>query len=214
MQTFECEAVLFDLDGTLIDSIRVVDRAWARWAVRMGMDPEYVVPRIHGRRAIDSIRMLAPDCNVEEEDAWLRYAEAEDTDGIVFNPGAEAFVGSINPDRWSIVTSGAKVVATARLGAVGLRPKFAVYADDVERGKPNPDPFLLAAKRLGFAPQDCLVFEDVAAGVQAAHAGGMKAIAVTGGAERPELAAADARIPHFLNVSVQETGSSLVVQIG
>ncbi len=105
--TFRCQAILFDLDGTLIDSIAAVDRAWSHWAVRHGLDPAVIVPQIHGRRAIDSMRLLAPHLDVEAEDIWLRSIEATDTEGIVPIAGALEFVASIPRHRWAVVTSGA-----------------------------------------------------------------------------------------------------------
>jgi sugar-phosphatase len=178
------------------------------------MDPVVVVPQIHGRRALDSIMLLAPHLDIEAENIWLREAEASDTDGVVPIEGAMEFVASLPAERWSIVTSGAKVVATARLGAVGLEPFCAVYADDVERGKPHPDPYLLAAKKLGFVPEACVVFEDVAAGVAAGHAAGMKVIAVTSGADRPDLQKADMLIPNFNRVRINVEEDEMVIEIG
>lgn len=188
-----CKAILFDLDGTLIDSIAAVDRAWGRWAVRHGLDPTVVVPQIHGRRAIDSLRLLAPDPNIDlvAEGLWLEGIEAADTEGVIEIPGALTFIESIPRTHWSVVTSGTSPVALARMKAVGLTPLHAVYGEDVENGKPSPDPYLLAAGRLQLNPSDCLVFEDTVAGVRSGKAAGMKVVAVTGGKDRPELHIAD-----------------------
>lgn len=196
---FDCQAILFDLDGTLVDSIAAVDRAWAKWALRHNLDPKVVVPQIHGRRAIDSLRLLIshPSIDIQQEFAWLEEVEAADTEGVVLIKGALDFVQSVPNDRWSIVTSGTSPVARARMGAVGLTPVNAVFGEDVPNGKPSPDPYLLAAARMGVNPQDCVVFEDTVAGVRSGKAAGMRVIAITAGAYRPDLEIADLVVPDY-----------------
>ncbi len=212
--TFQCKAILFDLDGTLVDSIAAVDRAWAKWALRHNLDPSVVVPQIHGRRAIDSLRLLAPDPNIDFdiEQAWLENVEASDTEGVVPIAGAMEFVASVPLHQWSVVTSGASPVANARMKAVGLEPLHAVYGEDVEKGKPHPDPYLLAAERLGLDPSDCLVFEDTAAGVRAGQSAGMKVIAITIGANRPDLLSAEAVIADYTTLVIQRDKDELLVK--
>lgn len=194
------------MDGTLIDSIAAVDRAWGRWALRHGLDPAVVVPQIHGRRAVDSLRLLSPDptIDIEAESAWLEGIEAADTEGVVEIPGALQFIASIPKTHWSIVTSGTSPVAIARMNAVGLTPLHAVYGEDVENGKPSPDPYLMAAQRLQLNPSDCLVFEDTVAGVRSGKAAGMKVVAVTAGNDRPELHIADRVIADYRLVTVTQ----------
>lgn len=177
--TLRAKGLLLDLDGTLIDSLPAVDRAWATFARKHNLEPEYVLARIHGRRSIDSIRELLPHVEAESEDAYIRHLETTDTTGVRALPGAKALLEALPHDRWCIVTSGTSDVAKARMAAAGLPlPKFAVYGEDVERGKPAPDPFLLGAQRLGLAPEECVGFEDTDAGLASVSASGARAVAV------------------------------------
>lgn len=165
--------VLFDLDGTLIDSIAVVDRAWAAWARKVGLDPAAVLPRIHGRRSLDSVRDLAPHLDAEQEDAWLQRYETENTEGVGLLPGALALLSAVQGIPWGIVTSGTSNVALARMAAAGIPvPSVCVFGEEVPNGKPEPDPFRLGCERLRLLPGQVLAFEDTAAGVQSALAAG------------------------------------------
>ena len=188
-------AVLFDLDGVLIDSEPAVIRAWTAWAERHGLDPARVLDEIHGRRAGDSIRVLAPaGVDVDAEAAWLERREVEDTEGVVAMAGARELLDGGAAWSRAVVTSGTYAIATARLRAAGLTPPpVLVTAGDVARGKPAPDPYLAGAERLGVEPGRCVVVEDAPAGVSAGKAAGMTVLAVltTHGAER--LQEADAR---------------------
>lgn len=177
--TIQAKGLLFDLDGTLIDSLPAVDRAWRGFAVRHGLSPEDVLARIHGRRSIDSIRALVPHVDPDAEDAWIRNVEATDTAGVLALPGALALLETLPKDRWCVVTSGTSDVARARMAAVGLPlPKFAVYGEDVKRGKPDPEPFATGARLLGLDPVDCVGFEDTDAGLASIVAAGARPIAV------------------------------------
>lgn len=197
-------ALLFDLDGTLIDSLPAVDRAWGAWAERHGMSADWLIPQIHGRRSIDSIRAIRPDLDAESEDAWLRHRESTDTEGVTALPGATAFIAQLAGLPYAFVTSGTKDVATARLTAVGITvPTVAVYGDDVASGKPAPDPYLLAAERLGIDPADCLVFEDTPAGVTSGKSAGMRVVGIATWKSVEELAEADAVIANFQGGEVE-----------
>jgi mannitol-1-/sugar-/sorbitol-6-phosphatase len=176
---FSCRALLCDLDGTLIHSLAAVDRAWAKWSRQNDLAPEDILPFIHGRRSLDSIRVLAPHLDAEKEDLALRQIESTDTDGVEVIAGAAAFLASLPRDGWAIVTSGTRDVASARLRATGLPvPDVFVCGDDVSQGKPFPEPYEKAAKQLGLLPSDCVVLEDTLAGIQAGSSAGMRVLGV------------------------------------
>lgn len=165
-------AFLFDMDGTLINSIASAERVWGDWARRHGLDVASFLPTIHGVRAIETISNLAlPGVDAAHEADLLLKAEAADLDGIVPIPGAVAFLNALPADSWAIVTSAPRSLALARMEVAGIPvPTILVAAEDVSRGKPAPDCFQLGAKRLGFDARDCLVFEDAPAGIAAAEA--------------------------------------------
>jgi sugar-phosphatase len=181
------DAFLFDMDGTLITSVAAAERVWAAWGRRHGLDLEAFIPTIHGVRAIDTIRKQnLPDIDLEAEVAWVTRGEIEDTDEVTEIPGAIDFVAALPADRWAMVTSASPELAAARLKAAGLTPPaIVVTAHDVERGKPEPAGFRLAAARLGFAVEDCLVFEDAPAGIAAAEAAPADVIVITAAHQHP-----------------------------
>jgi sugar-phosphatase len=174
-------AFLFDMDGTLLTSIRSAERVWSAWALRHGLDVTTFLPTLHGKRAHDTIRQLnVPGLDPMAEAAWITAAEIEDVADIEAIAGAADFLASLPVERWGIVTSAPRKLAEARLAAAGLPShRLLVASEDVEHGKPAPDPFLLGARTLGVAPADCLVFEDTLAGLQSAEAAGMESIVVT-----------------------------------
>lgn len=174
-------ALLFDMDGTIVNSIAAAERVWVAWAERHGLDVEAFMPTIHGVRGIETITRLAlPGVDPAAEAEAILLAEMEDVDGVEAIEGAAVFLASLPPDRWAIVTSSPRRLALRRLAAAGLPvPSVLVTAEDVERGKPAPDCFLLAADRLGQRIEDCLVFEDAPAGIQAAEAAGAAVMVVT-----------------------------------
>ena len=174
-------ALLFDMDGTIVNSIAAAERVWIAWAERHGLDVEAFMPTIHGVRGIETITRLGlPGVDPAAEAEAILLAEMEDVDGVEAIEGAAVFLASLPPDRWAIVTSSPRRLALRRLAAAGLPvPAVLVTAEDVERGKPAPDCFLLAAQRLGQRIEDCLVFEDAPAGIQAAEAAGAAVAVVT-----------------------------------
>lgn len=167
-------AFLFDMDGTLLDSSAVVDRVWLRWAEMHGIDPQALLAALHGVRAEDTVRKFAGSAlDVARETDWILQAELNDVEGVVPLEGVGAFISRLQPDEWAVVTSATLALATVRLRAVNLPlPRVLITAEDVQRGKPDPEGFLLAAQRLGVPASECLVFEDSPAGVQAAKAAG------------------------------------------
>lgn len=193
----QCKGFLFDLDGTLVDSLPVVERSWCHWADRHGIDHQDVLNFIHGKQAITSLRHFMAGRTEEEiqaEFTWLEQIEATDTEGIAALPGARKLLEHLNKARipWAIVTSGSIPVAHARHKAAGLpTPEVFITAERVTRGKPEPDAFLLGAELLGLAPKDCVVVEDAAAGVLAGLNAGSHVIAVNVPADSPRLSEAD-----------------------
>jgi len=174
-------AFLFDMDGTLLDSSVVIERAWRRWCARHAIDAEALIAVCHGVRAKDTIRRFAtPGMDVDAEAAWLNAAELEDVDGVMAIDGIHALIEGLAPDDWAIVTSAPRNLAEVRVRAIGLpEPAVFITAEDVTQGKPDPQGFRLAAERLGAAIEDCLVFEDSPAGVAAGKAAGA-AVAIVG----------------------------------
>jgi len=209
--------ILFDLDGTLIDSLPAVERAWTLWAHRVQLEPSLVLRQIHGRRSLDSVRALAPDRDPLVEDAWLRAQESTDTEGVRMLPGAADLIATLYDAKWAVVTSGTRDVATARLQATGIpiRPSN-VYGDDVERGKPDPQPFALGAKRLGLTPSSCLVLEDTASGIRSASDAGCFTVGIAHEAhDVSKLMGSGARcvIRSLRDLRVVQSGEALHVSI-
>ncbi|MGP6428734.1 HAD family hydrolase [Pseudomonas paraglycinae] len=174
-------AFLFDMDGTVLNSIAAAERIWSAWAVRHGVNVETFLPTIHGVRAIDTItRLNLPGVDAEAQAAFITEAEIEDVEGIVEIPGAAAFLKSLPADRWAMVTSAPRDLALRRMAAAGIpEPAVMITAEDVTAGKPDPAGYRLAAKRLGLEPADCLIFEDATVGIQAAEAAGAPLMIIT-----------------------------------
>jgi len=174
-------AFLFDMDGTLLNSIIAAERVWTIWAQRHDLDVAAFLPTIHGVRSVDTIRRLnLPGLDPVLEAEGISRAEIEDVEGVVSIEGAARLLASLPAERWAIVTSAPRALAEARLKAAGLElPVNLITAEDVSQGKPAPDCFLLAAKRLGVDIKDCLVFEDAPAGIAAAEAAGASVMVIT-----------------------------------
>jgi sugar-phosphatase len=207
MTKFPCAAILFDLDGVLVDSTGSVDRQWRAWAREQGIDEESVIAIAHGVRSIEVIRAVAPQLDVIAEARKLESREAADPD-IAVMPGAIELVRSIPEDRWCVVTSGTRELASARLQRAGIpRPKVMVAADDVVNGKPHPEPYLKGAELLGVNAAESLVIEDAPAGIRSAHAGGMKVIALASTYPASALGEADFVISRLMEIRVGLDGT-------
>ncbi|AMQ83653.1 HAD-IA family hydrolase [Pseudomonas glycinae] len=196
-------AFLFDMDGTVLNSIAAAERIWSAWAVRHGVNVETFLPTIHGVRAIDTItRLNLPGVDAEAQAAFITKAEIEDVEGIVEIPGAAAFLKSLPADRWAMVTSAPRDLALRRMAAAGIpEPAVMVTAEDVTAGKPDPAGYRLAARRLGLEPADCLIFEDATVGIEAAEAAGAPLMIITTTHQHP-LETAHATIASYRDIAL------------
>jgi sugar-phosphatase len=201
MLLITCQAVLFDLDGVLVDSTPCVTRVWTQWALHRGLHPDYVAHVAHGQRAIETVRSVAPHLDAEREFRIIEQMELNETDGLRLLPGAKNLLSLIPPDRYTIVTSGTRRLATKRLQAVDLAvPANMISADEVSRGKPHPEPYLAGAAALGFPASACLVFEDAPSGIRSAQAAGAQVVAIATTYEPKELLGAGLTIASLAGV--------------
>lgn len=204
VRTFECEAILFDLDGVLVDSSAVVVRTWRDWAKEKGLDAERILEVAHGRRTAEVVRLFAPDLDADVEARELERIEVEDLESVLEIEGARELLSSLPPDGWTVVTSGTRALASSRMEHVGLPlPERFVSADDVENGKPHPEAYLKGAEVLGARPEECVVVEDAPSGVSSAKSAGMRVIAVATTYGQSDLGEADAIVAS--PVSIQAT---------
>jgi sugar-phosphatase len=188
-----CRALLFDMDGVLVDSTPAVARVWTAWANKFGFDPSEVVRRAHGRPSIATIRELLPDGDHHAEDQEIEKAEIEDVGDIISLPGAARLLDALPDTHYAVVTSATHALALVRLRAAGFRiPKHLVTATDIQRGKPDPEPYLRGAQSLGLPSADCIVIEDAPAGIQSGKAAGSRVIALRTTAKDPVLREAGA----------------------
>ena len=188
MIQLQSAALLFDLDGVLINSTPAVARVWRRWAAEHGFDPDEVVAKAHGRPSITTVREYLVHADHEAENREVERREIEDLEGVIPLPGALHLLSSLPEDRWTIVTSCTRPLAEVRIRAAGLPvPKNLITSNDIAHGKPHPDPYLKAASLLGFVAADCVVLEDVPAGIRAGRAAGAQVIAFTTTVQKSEL---------------------------
>jgi sugar-phosphatase len=207
MSVFACAAILFDLDGVLVDSTRSVERHWRLWASEHNVDPEKLLEVAHGRRTSETIQLVAPHLNVQSEVDRVETREAADSEGVTVMPGARELVTSIPDARWGIVTSGTRWLATARLRLAGIpMPSVLVTAEDVTNGKPSPEPYQKGARLLGFDPQTCVVIEDAPAGVEAGRAAGAQVIALANTYPASDLHLAHAIVASLAEIRVKANG--------
>lgn len=218
MTELECDAVLFDLDGVLVDSATCIERHWRRWAAQHHLDSDEIIRFAHGRPTVETIRLVAPHLPAEAEAARLDADEAVDTDGVLAVQGAAQLVRSLPPNAWAIASSGTRNTALSRLRHTGVPlPSVLITADDVEHGKPNPEAYLLAAAKLDVTPEKCLVVEDAPTGIRSAHAAGMRAIALGTTHPQAELAEADVRAARLTDIQISASdmrpGGRLTVRV-
>jgi sugar-phosphatase len=213
MPSFPCSAILFDLDGVLLDSTRVVTQQYTRWARENGLDPVQVIEAAHGVRTMEVVRRVAPHLDAEAETRKIEEREAAASEVIVM-PGAVDLVSSIPRDRWCVVTSGSRYLATTRMRRFGVpMPDVLVTADDVKRGKPDPEPYLKGAQLLRVNPAECVAVEDAPAGIRSAHAAGMKVISLPSTYSEGDLYEADAIVAGLRKIKVSLDGESGVLAV-
>ncbi|MET8009698.1 HAD-IA family hydrolase [Streptomyces sp. NPDC005271] len=209
------DALLFDNDGTLVSSMESVLRCWTQWAGEHGIPAEvFAEVELHGRPANDIIGDLLPADRVARARARIDELEVEDVPGgVKLLPGTAELLESLPAERWAVVTSANRRLAEARLAEVDIRPRTLITADDITRGKPDPEPFLLAAERLGVDPARCVVFEDAPAGLAAARAAGMRTVALTTTMSRDELVA-DVVVEDLSAVSARAVDGGVEITAG
>ncbi len=179
-EAYEAKALLFDMDGTLVDSTPVVERTWYRFAKRHALDPQAILANSHGRRTAETIALFAPHgIDIDQETAKVVAEEIADVDGIAAIPGAMQLLNLLPSNRWAVVTSASRELAICRMRTAGLPiPDVLITAEDVQQGKPAPDGYLMAVRALDTLPAECLAFEDAHAGLAAANAAGIRVFAV------------------------------------
>lgn len=211
-RSFRCQAILFDLDGVLVNSAECVERTWRGWAARHGLDAEKVIAFAHGRRTVETIQLVAPELSAGAEVAQLEAKEAMTSEGVHEVEGARELLESLPRERWAIVTSGVRAVADFRIRYTRLpAPAVMICADDIARGKPDPEGYLTAAARLGFAAKDCMVIEDAPAGIEAAHNGGMKVIAIATTYPADRLREADLVVERLADLTIERAGAQILI---
>jgi sugar-phosphatase len=206
--------ILFDMDGVLVSSIGSVIRCWRRWAQAYEIPnaDSYEVP--HGQRAIDVIKLLRPDIDPQEGLRFIEDMELEDVADLKVLPGVKALLESLPPERWAIVTSATRRLLLGRLAAAGLPiPERIISADMVERGKPDPEPYIRGAQLLGLAPADCIVVEDAPSGVGAGVAAGCRVLAVLGTHSLEELHAAEWVVPSLEGPTITTNVDGLQIHL-
>ena len=216
MTTIRCQAMLFDMDGVLVDSTDAVARVWRKWAIARGFDPDEVVRAAHGRPSIDTVRDFLPNADSNAENIEVERQEIEDIEGVVPIAGAQDLVKSLPAGRWTVVTSATRPLAEVRLRVAGIPAlPTLITSGDIRQGKPHPEPYVKAAARLGFAAPDCIVVEDAPAGIRAGKAAGARVIGFPTTSVRSELkqAGADWVVRNCADITAVLDGNSLLLTL-
>lgn len=212
--SIHCKGILFDMDGILISSLQAAERSWAKWAVMRNVNPAVAVKTMHGRRAIETVAMLCPDCDPEAELKIIEGFEVSDTQGITALPGVLTLLRALPRESWTVVTSSTDRLTRTRMGVAGIPvPERLVSADSVTIGKPRPDPFLAGAALLGLRAEECVVFEDSASGVKAGCAAGCTVVATTFSQPESSLKAADYIVGGMTDVAVKHAAQGIVLRL-
>ncbi len=205
-------AILFDIDGTLVDSTPVVERSWRTWAQEYGVDADDVLRVCHGRRTEDTVAEFVAPQQLEVAVARLQALESADFEGVTALPGAQQILEGLTPRRWAAVTSGERDLMTRRLSAAQLPiPETIICAEDVAVGKPSPEGYLLAAAALGLPAKHCVVVEDAPAGIAAGVAAGARVVAVTTTHTADQVAGADVIVADLSCLRVELTDDGVVL---
>lgn len=214
MLILNCQAILFDLDGTLVESTLFIERLWQDWGMQHGVAPHRMTAVMHGRPATEIINIVAPHLSAEDEIDALETNEISRMEGMKTYSGAKELLSSLPPKRWAIVTSGSWRVASARLNYAQLPiPDVFITADGIKAGKPAPDAYLLAARRLNVKPADCVVVEDSPAGIEAGKAAGMRVIAIASTHPNVSLMQADIVIQQLSDITAKSIGNEIQIQL-
>lgn len=209
-----CKAILFDMDGILISSIGSVERSWTKWATLRGVDPALARLTAHGRRAVETVAKLHPDLDSNAELKVIEDLEIADNEGLTILPGVLELLAALPANRWTVVTSATERLTRIRLAAGGIPvPEKLVTADQVTRGKPDPEPFLTGAALLGVAPTDCVVFEDSSSGAEAGRAAGCTVVATTFSHPAESLNAAHYLVRDLTGIRVENRGDQIVLNL-
>jgi mannitol-1-/sugar-/sorbitol-6-phosphatase len=209
-----CKGILFDMDGILISSIGSVERSWTKWALLRGVDPALARETAHGRRAVETIAKLRPDLDNEAELTVIEDLEVADNEGLTILPGVLDLLAALPANRWTVVTSATERLARVRMATAGIPvPEKLLTADKVRRGKPDPEPFLAGAGLLGFAPAECVVFEDSPSGVAAGRAAGCTVVATTFSHSAELLGSADYLVRDLTGIRIESASDEIVIQL-
>jgi sugar-phosphatase len=222
MTRIDCAGFLFDMDGVLVDSTPAVARVWSRWAAKHGFDPEWATKLAHGRPSLATIQEILPNASPEiqhRENQWMEREEIADVADVVALPGAVELLSVLAPEQFAVVTSATLPLAEVRLRAGGVL-KFAhhlITSADIQRGKPDPEPYLKGAALLHFRPVDCVVIEDAPSGIRSGKAAGARVIALRTTTTDDELLAAGAdwivNDCSALRFSPMPVGSQLTIEL-